>query len=558
MKRRWYKWFGVCAGLILCIEACMLVVEGPDGSSYPLRYRISDWFDRLFRPAPVFVATVAVTNMVIIDGEPVGGDGDPVPDDPVAVARQPVPPANASNDWPMFGGTPQRNMVSLSAKNVPTDWSVEEGKFKNVKWVAELGTKSYGGPVVADGKIFFGTNNGNPRDPKVKGQHAVLMCFNEGDGKFLWQAVHEIPADDTFSQMRTFGLVSTPCVEGKRHYFVTPACVIICADNATGKTIWSYDLMEKQKVVPYHCSNCAPLIVDDLVMVVTGNGSDDQGKIASPKAPSFIAIDKNTGKPAWQSNLPGDNIIEGQWSNPAVAVVGGQKQVIFPGGDCWLYSFDVKTGNLLWKCNCNPLRGMPNADKEFNPYFVATPAVHENRCFIGLGVFPGDHPMPPRYGYVLCLDMAGKGDVSPKSLDMKDPANKGSALVWSFGGPIMPQPKKGRRAHFGRTISTCAVHDGLVYISEEPGYLHCLDAKTGQHYWEDDLRSPIWGSPMWADGKVYLATEDAAVNVYQQGKVLRKLGTIDMGEGMHSTPVVANGVLYVSTWSKLYAIAEKK
>ena len=86
-----------------------------------------------------------------------------------------------------------------------------------------------------------------------------------------------------------------------------------------------------------------------------------------------------------------------------------------------------------------------------------------------------------------------------------------------------------------------------MYLSEEPGYLHCFDAKTGQHYWEDDLKAPIWGSPYYADGKVYLGVEDGDVSVYEHGKKLKRLNKIEMGEGMHSTPVVANGVLYIAT-----------
>jgi outer membrane protein assembly factor BamB len=300
------------------------------------------------------------------------------------------------------------------------------------------------------------------------------------------------------------------------------------------------------------------LIVDDLVMIVTGNGADDEGKIVSPQAPSFVALHKDTGKLAWQSSLPGANIIEGQWSNPVVAIVEGRKQVIFPGGDCWLYSFEPKTGELIWKCNCNPLRDNPKIKEDFNPYFVGTPVIDDGRCYIGMGVVPADHPSPPRYSYVLCLDIVGKGDLSPKNLDARDPANKGSALTWSFGGPVTPPPKKGRRAHFGRTMSTCAIHDKLLYIAEETGYLHCLDAQTGKHYWEDDLRASILGSAYYADGKVFLGTEDGDVVVYQHGKDLKKLRTIDMGEGIYSTPVVANGVLFISTWSKLHAVAEKK
>jgi outer membrane protein assembly factor BamB len=466
--------------------------------------------------------------------------------------------AKKQNDWPMFGGTPQRNMANTTARNIPADWSVEEGKLRNIKWSAELGTRSYGAPVIADGKVFVGTNNGKPRDPAIKGTKAALMCFNEADGKFLWQAVHEVPLSDLNCMTARYGLWSTPCVQGGRHYYVTPNCKVICAENDTGKAVWHFDLMEKLKVAPTNFGDCSPLIVDDLVMIVTGNGADEDGKVVSPTAPSFVALDKNTGKLAWQSSLPGDKIIAGQWSNPTIAVVGGKKQVLFPGGDCWLYSFEPATGELIWKCNCNPERGTPKADNKFNPYFVATPVVHEGRCYIGMGVYPGFHPAPPRYSYLLCLDMAGKGDVSPRSLAAREPDNAGSALLWSFGGPVEPRPKKGRKARFGATVSTCAIHDGLLYIAEENGYVYCLDAQTGQRQWVDDVEASIWGSPFYADGKVFLGTDDGEVIVYQHGKDLKVLAKIDMGERIHSTPVVANGVLYVATWSKLYAIAAAK
>jgi outer membrane protein assembly factor BamB len=172
-------------------------------------------------------------------------------------------------------------------------------------------------------------------------------------------------------------------------------------------------------------------------------------------------------------------------------------------------------------------------------------------------VFP-DHPSPPRYSYLLCVDVAGTGDVSAKSLDAADPANKGSALVWAYGGKIEPPPKKGRKVRFTKTLSTCAIHEGLLYICEEAGYLSCMDAGTGQLYWQDDARSSVWGSPYYVDGKVYLGTEDREMLIYAHGKKLKQLAKIDMEEQIHTTPVVANGVLYISTLSKLYAIAAKK
>ncbi len=459
---------------------------------------------------------------------------------------------SAVRAWPMFGGSLSRNMVNLVDKNVPTDWCVEEGKLRNVKWVANLGSMSYGGPVVAGGKVYVGTNNANPRDPKIKAKNkAVLLCFQESDGKFLWQAVHDIPNETAFGDTLRYGLISTPAIDGDRLYFVTTPGEVICADAQSGKTLWRYDMRQELKIQPFHCCNCSPLVAGNKVFVVTGNGVDEYGgKAPSPKAPSFIALDKTSGTLAWQSNLPGDRILEGQWSNPSYAVVNGQPQVIFPGGDNWLYAFEPDSGKLIWKFNCDP-----QPEKNKLRYIIATPVVHDNRVYVGLGVHPDGHPNEAKFSNFLCLDITRRGDVSAVDLDAKNPKNKDSALVWCYGGFILPKPEKGRTVRFGSTISTCAVHDGLVYIAEERGYLHCLDAKTGQKYWEHDFLTSIWASPYWVDGKVYLCHADGEVAIFAHGKQVNLLAKISMEDATHSTSVVANGVLYVMTRAKLYAIA---
>ncbi|HZZ77842.1 MAG TPA: PQQ-binding-like beta-propeller repeat protein [Gemmataceae bacterium] len=488
---------------------------------------------------------------------------------PVAVPEFTGAPART--DSPMFGGTPQRNMVNTVDKNIPIDWSVEEGKLKNIKWIATMGTKCYGGPVIAEGKIFVGTNNKNPRDKKVTGDLAVLMCFNEADGKFLWQITHDIPADGIFNEARPIGLCSTPIVETGKIYYTTPGAEVICADT-NGKVLWRYDMMKELKVVPFHLANCSPVIVGELLMIVTSNGVDEEGKVHSPKAPSFIALKKDKGTLAWQSNLPGDKIIEGQWSNPAVAVVNGKQQVIFPGGDAFIYGLDPENGKMIWKCDCNPQRKKKVDSGEINPYIISTPVIVGDRLYVGLGIFP-DHGASLPFSQFLCLDVTKKGDASPKTLNAKDPANKDSALVWSMGGELNPVPKKGRRVYFGKTISTASVSDGLVYITEEVGFLHCIDAKTGQRYWEHDFRENVWGSPYCVDGKVYVGTVSGDIFVFAQGKECKyyaegKLHTpkksqdvkavANMEDNVESTPVVANGVLYIATRSKLYAIANGK
>jgi outer membrane protein assembly factor BamB len=467
--------------------------------------------------------------------------------------------------WPMFGGSLSRNMVNAADKNMPTEWVVEKDKQKNIKWVAQLGDKSHGGPVIANGKVYIGTNNKFPRDPKIKGLKAVLMCFAEADGKFLWQAVHDYPADELFKDGQFEGLCSAPAVDGKRLYYVTPACELICADADTGKGVWQLDMMKDLKVVPYHLGNCSPLVAGDLVFVVTSNGINDDGNVASPKAPSFIAVNKENGKVAWQNNLPGERIIEGQWSNPAYGIINGKPQVVFPGGDNYLYSFEPATGKMIWKCNLypNPPKAKDGDRKITPPYAIATPVIYDNKVYLGLGLYP-EHASICKFSYFLCIDMTKTGDVSPVSLDAKAPQNKNSALVWAFGGPADPKLKRERAIYFGKTMSTAAIHDGLVYVAEDAGYLHCLDAKTGKEYWDHDLLAGIWGSPLWVDNKVYIGTENAEIAIFAHGKEKKLLAgggaegsQVEMGAMVHGTPVAVNGTLYVATPKKLYAIRKK-
>jgi hypothetical protein len=105
----------------------------------------------------------------------------------------------SAEDWPSWGGNdPGRNMYS-TAKGMPA--AFDPGKFKansedidlattkNVKWVAKLGSQTYGNPVVANGKLYVGTNNATPRDERFKDDKSILMAFDEYDGDFLWQLV---------------------------------------------------------------------------------------------------------------------------------------------------------------------------------------------------------------------------------------------------------------------------------------------------------------------------------------------------------------------------------
>jgi len=447
-----------------------------------------------------------------------------------------------SQDWPMWGGNPRRNMVS-QAKGLPAAWNAKTKE--NIKWRVDIGGTSYGNPVVADGKVFLGTNNENPRNPAITGDKGVLMCFRESDGKFLWQAV-----SDKLEQGYDWaeqGVCSSPAVEAKRIYYVSNRGELICLDTEgfmDGKNdgpfqdetykgptdadiIWKLDMVKELGVQPHNMANSSPAISGDLIFVETSNGVDENHeKIGAPKAPSFIAADKNTGKVLWQDNSPGEHILHGQWGSPAVGEAGGVLQAFFPGGDGILYGFDARSGSKLWSFDLNPKNSVYPKTRN---YIIATPVLSDSKVFLAVGQDPENGEGT---GHLYAIDPTKRGDISE------------SGRIWQFD-------------KIRRSISTAAVFDGLLYISDFSGFLHCLDANTGTEYWSFDMLAAIWGSPLVADGKVYLGDEDGDLAVFQIGKELKKLFETNMGSALYSTPVAANGVLFIMNRNELYAIGSK-
>ncbi len=524
------------------------------------------------------------------------------PTDGTAANAAPAPKSDR-RDWPMYGGTLSRDLVNSFDKNLPTNWDVANGQ--NIKWSVELGSKAYGGPIVAGGRIYIGTNNENPRDPKIHGDKGVLMCFNESDGKFLWQAVHDKLPAGRVNDWPGEGICSSPIVEGERLYYVNNRAEVICADvngMANGNqgvqdetykgekdvdVIWRLDMIGKLGVFPHNLAVCSPLIVGDTLFIVTANGVDEGHiNIPAPAAPSFLALSKKDGSVLWQNNAPSEALVaaqkggakvkirdlvdqgkllmHGQWSNPVYAEPNGKPTIVFPGGDGWIRGFNPTNGDLLWKFNCNP-KGTKYVlgPKATRNDFVSTPVVWNNKLYIGVGQDP-EHKKG--VGHLWCIDLTKEPknkdkDLSPvnNNFDATVGINKDSGLVWHYGGKA---PEEYNRNYlFGRTMSTCAVHDGLCYAADYDGYIYCLNADTGEKYWEDKLGADTWSSPYWVDGKIYIGTENGTMRIYEHGKKKKLLDKVDMkADAIRATPIAINGVMYAMTENpcKLWAIAAKK
>ncbi len=467
----------------------------------------------------------------------------------LAAALAATSPAFAADrpagDWPMWGGTTSRNMVS-PAKGIADTWDV--AKKTNIKWVAALGSQSYGNPVVAGGMVFVGTNNEALRDPKQGGDRGVVMAFRESDGEFLWQITHEKLPSGRVNDWPYQGVASSPLVEGDRVYYVSNRCQLVALDaqgfrdnendgpvsdeKLTGPQnadiVWLFDMMEEVGSLPHNLANSSPVSHGDLIFVSTSNGQDESHvNVPSPRAPAIIAVNKKTGKLAWEDNSVGDRILHGQWSSPSVGTVDGVVQVVHGQGDGWVRGYEATTGKKLWEFDTNPKDSVwPKTRNEV----IATPVIHENIVYIANGQDP-EHG--EGVGHLYAIDATKRGDIT----------------------------KTGRLWHYDkirRSISTAAIHDGVLYYPDFSGFLHALDAKTGTVYWTHDLLAAVWASAYVVDGKVILGDEDGDVVILAAGKEKKVLGEMSMGSSVYATAVVANGTLYIANRNQLYAIAAPK
>lgn len=493
-----------------------------------------------------------------------------------------------AEDWPQWGGNdPGRNMYS-SATGLPATF--EPGKFKpnseeidlattkNVKWVAKLGSQTYGNPVVANGKLFVGTNNASPRDERMKEDRACLYAFNEYNGEFLWQLAVPKLASGKVNDWEYLGLLSSPLVEGSKLWVVTNRCEVVCLDvegmangndgtfkdeakylggpgkppiepkEKDGDILWRYDMMDELGVFPHNASNSSPVAVGDAVFVCTSNGQDwTHVNIPSPLSPSFIALDKKTGELLGEDDAEvGPRILHGQWTSPSVGTIGGKQHVYFGGGDGVLYALEstpTKDGDVnfikkVWWFDAVPEEYKKDKDGKPIKYpapegpseINSTPVFYKDRVYVAIGQDP-EHG--EGVGRLVCVDATKTGDVTK------------TALIWDF-----------KEIH--RSISTVSIDPktGLLFVADFSGFVFCLDAETGKKYWEHDMKAHMWGSTFVADGKVYIGDEDGDFVIMAATKEKKILSEVNMGAPIYSTPIVANGTMYVGTQTHLFAIAE--
>jgi outer membrane protein assembly factor BamB len=432
--------------------------------------------------------------------------------------------------------------------NPPVDWDPTTGR--NIAWSVELGNEVYGSPVIAGDVVYVGADNTRRFNPAFRDDSGVLMALRTTDGEFLWQDV----APRVERGLREWLLPSTtsaPYVEGDRLYYVTADCQLraldtegfgdgendgpyreeIFTDKGAADIVWELD-MPSLGVFPHEACNSNVLPLGDLLLAGTSNGQNEgHTRVPSPHAPSVIAVNKHSGIVVWRAVGAGDRVLHGAWSSPVAANVNGRVQVLFGGGDGWLRGYDAASGHELWRFDGNPkdARWLPRRGVLSRSSIIASPVFAGGRVFIAMGQSPGHFNGP---SLIYAIHPNGQGDVTE------------SARVWMS-------------RDVGRVVATPVVKDGLLYVGDLGGTVHCLDASTGAHLWKHETNDAIWGSLLLAGDRLYVGNEAGLMTVLRAGPRKELLGEIEMDAPLYSRPAAVGDALYLATANRLYLIATK-
>ena len=513
-----------------------------------------------------------------------------------------------AKDWPEYCGAPCKNLVAEAAALpdafVPGEKDSMKGEIirataSNVLWGVRTSSLTYPSPTIVGGKIFTGGREAGL---------GVFKCLDARDGKLLWEYAapfRDIPKsidkDLKFMLGRitpNLGICATATYSNGRVFFVNHRCEVMCLDaNGSAepfvmpvpsaskakkgdvpppatpsgvrgaKILWTFDLWE-HGVRPSDACNGSPLVDGDFLYVNTSNGTDrdtdlayDDRKTPAPDAPNLIVLDKKTGRllASDDEKRIGPNILHGQWSTPSLGIVNGRKLIFFGAGDGCCYAFAALTAvpenptklKTIWWCDCNPpeyrvavsnlnwaalyslgdKRYKKSLNKKNESSYVGTseiigcPVFFSNRVYVAIG-------QDPEHGHgrgaLWCLDATKTGKITQ------------AGKIWCYQG-------------LDRTLATPAIHDGLLFIGDVAGRVHCLDADTGKPIWVHETDADAWSSTLLADEKIFFPTLKH-LWVLAAGREKKVLSQINLGAPMYATPIAVDDTLYINSRNYLWAV----
>lgn len=418
-----------------------------------------------------------------------------------------------SANWPAWRG-PLGTGLS-EEKNLPVKWSTTE----NVKWRIELPEACNSTPIVWGDRVFV---------TQPVGDRRTLMCLNRADGKLLWQVGVTTKEKEPTHSTNPY-CPASPVTDGERVIASFASDGLFCYDFA-GKELWKRTDLGRQ--IHIWGNGSSPVIHGDLCFLNFGPGETTY----------LLAVDKKTGKTVWRCDEetgygkpPGADVNIsasskrvagfnagvatdiGSWSTPVITRLGGQDQLLMS----WprrLAACDPATGRELWTC------------AGLNPLVYPSPIIGGD-IVVAMGGYSGQ-ALAVRAG------SSSGGDITS------------SRRLWHH--PRSPQ-----------RIGSGVVHDGHIYIHNDPGTAMCLKLETGEAVWTERLQGASktgqnWSSVMLADGKCYTITQGGDCFVFKASPKFELVSVNSLGERSNSSVVPSNGELFIRTHKALYCISGKK
>jgi len=376
---------------------------------------------------------------------------------------------------------------------LPLQW----GPNKNIAWKQPLPGNGWSSPVVVNGRIYLTTAAPAAAAGKESDLSVRTLCLDAASGKTLWDT--EVFQQNGKSAPRIHAKNShaspTPLCDGKVLYVHFGHQGTACLD-LDGKVLWrNTDL----KYAPVHGNGGTPILVDNL-LVFSIDGSDKQ---------VVVALDRASGKVVWQTDRRSKATKKFSFSTPLLITVGDQKQIISPASDM-VCAYEPKEGKELWRVRYDGYSVIPR------------PVFGHGLLFVCSG-----YNRPSLYA----IKPDGKGDVTD------------THVAWTTNRNVP------------HTASPLLVGDELYMVSDA-GMASCLNARTGEVYWQERTGSNYSASPIFADGRVYLLSEDGKTVVFKASKKYEELARSSINERTLASFAAVDGVLFIRGDKHLYRVQE--
>ena len=426
-----------------------------------------------------------------------------------------------AQNWPQFRGAGAQGIAE--GKGTPTTWNAT--KMTGVRWKTPIPGLAHSSPVIWGERVFLTTAVSSEAKPtsryglygdvdpvKDEPKHTWhVMALDKQTGKVVWDRIALEGVPRTKRHPKSTHASSTPATDGKHVVALFGSQGLLICYDTNGKLLWKQDIGVLDSGWFYdadyqwgHASS--PIIYRNFVIVQADIQKD-----------SFIAAyDITSGKQVWRTSR--DEIPS--WSTPTVYEGNGRAELVANGAK-FVRGYDPQTGKELWRIG-------PNSE-------IATPTPFAAHDLIF--VSNGYRPIQPIYA----IRPGASGDIS-----LKDGKESNEFVAWSKqrGGPYMPTP---------------IVYGDYFYTCSNQGVLAAYNAKTGERAYQERIGGKggaFTSSPVAADGKIYLSSEDGDVFVVKAGPKYELLATNPVGEVMMATPAISDGLVIVRGINHLFAFGE--